>query len=196
MHYIADRCVSVLIEQGYLDKARTEWYVYAVERRLGYCLAFLWLIAVGILLHAPLQTLSFFGSAVFLRARTGGWHAGTSGACQVLSFITTTVVVWAVCSTPEHLRLWISLAIIPVCIGVVFFFAPVNNANIHLTSKELQANRILSRYRLAILCVLCVGVQVVLNQSSLGLSIAAGMAVSCVGILIGQFIKEDIKNEA
>lgn len=196
MHYIAKRCVAALVEQGYLDKARTEWYVYAIERRLGYCLAFVWLVAVGLILHAPLQTLLFFCSAVFLRARTGGWHASTSGACQVLSFITTTVVVWAVCSTPEQLSFSISLAIILVCVGIVFFFAPVNNANIYLTAKELKANRILSRYRLAILCVLCVGIQVVFNQSSLGLSIAAGMAAACMGVMISYFKKEDIIDEA
>jgi accessory gene regulator protein AgrB len=196
MHCIALRCVSALVEQGYLDKARTEWYVYAIERRLGYCLAGVWLIAVAFVLHAPLQTALFFGSAVFLRARTGGWHAKSVGACQLLSMLTTLVVVWAVGAIPAPLRMPISAVVLPVCIAIVWHLAPINHANIHLTQKECDANRVLSRYRAVLLCVLCGVLHLIAPQSALGLSVTAGIAVASAGIVMGHFIKEDISNES
>lgn len=195
IHQVARRWISVLIEQGYLEEERQDWYLYAVERRLGYCVAFLWLVAVGLVFRAPLQTLLFFGSAVFLRSRTGGWHASTSGMCQVLSFAVTATVMWAVCTVPVQLAWLICLVMMPVCCAVVLFCAPVNHKNLHLTRQELQANHNKSVQRLLLLCAVCALLHFLFPQSTLGISVAAGMAVTSAGIVAAKFVGEETIDE-
>ena len=110
------------------------------------CLTFLLLLPPVPFLSVGSVHSSTCTPFVFLRMRTGGYHAKTPHGCLLVSLGTMFAALTLAKNLHSPLLIGAVLFAAALCI---FVLAPANNASLHLTANEIAAIRPRVRLRLA-----------------------------------------------
>lgn len=181
METFAEAVAQFCLRKHLIDSHQTEWCHYMVVRRAMSIISLLWLVPVGALLSKWYISLAFVLSYRFLRSRTGGYHAKSPLGCILSSTCLQITGMCFVSCTKGLLRIAVLFVISSI---IIIRQAPANNAELHLTTEEIQALKPRIKMRLLILFTLMLAFSLMLPR--IAVCISFGVAVTAVLLLLSR----------
>ncbi len=141
--YLSSIIVDLLIHNEIIKKEQASSYQYGFEIFISSIITGIITIACGLILSCLPAALLYFGIFVILRMICGGYHARTYWQCNLIFAIVTiiTLLTFRFVTLEQFSKLHICS--IGFSILVTAFYAPVENENKPLTTKQKKTFRIL-----------------------------------------------------
>ena len=181
METFAEAVTQFCLRKHLIDSHQTEWCHYMVVRRAMSIISLLWLVPVGALLSKWYISLAFVLSYRFRRSRTGGYHAKSPLGCILSSTCLQITGMCFVSCTKGLLRIAVLFVISSI---IIIRQAPANNAELHLTTEEIQALKPRIKMRLLILFTLMLAFSLMLPR--IAVCISFGVAVTAALLLLSR----------
>lgn len=178
--------VETYTRKGYVSQDDAPWLRYAIEKRLVTVMAFVPLLAIGILVTNPLTAIAFLITFYSLRTRTNGFHAKTIGSCFLYSILGEVFFLRVV---PMVWNGIISAIILAVSSILIWILAPYNHPNMKMSSAEIIACANSAKYRLSMLIFVMIGL-FACKQYQLIQGILLGIVMTASMLVIAYCIKQ------
>lgn len=123
-----------LIKNEIIDKSLAEIYTYGFEILLSFLTSTFVIIAVGLILHRIISTLTFLIVFILVRRFTGGFHASTYLKCKIFTVSVYLIVIFL--SSFCNINSWMFLILGATGLCVICRLGPIENSNKPLTDKE------------------------------------------------------------
>lgn len=138
MELLASRMTQYFLQRQYITSEQAQWFQYGLVRRMMGFTTFVILLCLGTLMVGLPGAFLYVFVFRFLRERTGGYHAKTSGRCFLASLSTMLIALSFAGLITSVLA---SGAVLAGSALLIFCLAPANNAHLHLSQEELAAIR-------------------------------------------------------
>lgn len=173
---VIEKTVDYLLKNELISEADRPWLHYALEKRFLTYIFLLPITLLGILLTNTYITIVFLTTYFFIRGMANGFHAKTRTGCFVLSVCIEFIFLGLI--YPKLTEHWAAV-LFASSLTILFFFAPYNHPNMHLTATELDACRSVLRKRLIFIGILFI-ITYYLHSNNIvfGISIGVTMASS------------------
>lgn len=155
MEKIADAITTYCLDRGIVDSADESWFHYGLEKRLISILYMIPLSVLAALLSNVPAAISYLVGYRLLRESISGYHAETPAKCLCLSVLTELLFF---CGLYPHLCFVVLVISNVLSVGAIFFLAPYNHPNMHLSEEEILALRPRGRIlaiTMALIALLC-----------------------------------------
>jgi len=140
---ISSCIVDVLIRNEIILSEQASAYQYGFEIFISSTLTCVITIICGLVLNCLSAALLYFGLFVILRTICGGYHAKTYWQCNLIfTLVTISVLLIFKLTTVEQFK-ELHYCIIILSVLVTGIYAPVENENKPLTTKQKKTFRIL-----------------------------------------------------
>ena len=171
-----DQLVECCIKRGYVSEAQAPWLRYALNKYIPSLLTTLPILIFASYLATPITACSFYCSFCWLRVRTNGIHAKTVVGCFCSSLVCVFVFMGILYRllTACLIQVFLLLSFI-----IIWFLAPFNHPNMHLTDTEKTACMNSARTRLLLL-ILGAGVLQKLNSQEAFSGIVLGVSMTAL----------------
>lgn len=180
---LAGKIVDWQIRRHYLPDGDRSLYEYGYETLLNQMINILISAAIAIWFRAPVAVFVFLVCYIPLRSFCGGYHARTNWGCSLISAILLSVICMAVRRIPQSADLLLAAAAFPVCGGLVFRFAPVEDSNKPLDAEETVRYR--RSGRAIWLLEICAAALLYPFSRQAGLTIVLGHGIFSVVLYMG-----------
>lgn len=169
-----DQLVTHCVKRGYVSEEQAPWLSYAIKKRMGSLFASLPILMLASYLATPITACSFYFSFCWLRSRTNGIHAKTFMGCMSGSLFCVLIFMGPI----YHLLADSSmLVILLLSMVIIWFLAPYNHPNMHLTSEEKVACMNSARCRLLLLLLGTIISQgLIQREAAVGIMLGIAMA--------------------
>ena len=147
MNMIA-RITEYCVRKDIISSSDAEWFSYGLVQRSEKLIAICFLFPLGCLLSSFSTSLVFYLSFFLLRTHTNGYHAKTSAGCLLFSICSECVLFLLIL---PYLKGSASLWILTLSTIIIFWLAPYDHPNLHMTKEELAASRRMARLTVLIL---------------------------------------------
>lgn len=147
MNMIA-RITEYCVRKDIISSSDAEWFSYGLVQRGEKLIAICFLFPLGWLLSSFSASLAFYLSFFLLRTHTNGYHAKTSAGCLLFSVCSECVLFLLIL---PYLKGSASLWILALSTIIIFWLAPYDHPNLHMTKEELAASRHMARLTVLIL---------------------------------------------
>lgn len=191
MHTISKSIVKYYIENGCLEKEKTELYVYSLERRLQTVIGMAAMIMIGTILFDFISVLLFVLSFKLLRECTGGYHLKSNMSCIIWSSIVMVLSLFI--SKLIFNNTVIAIITLSISIAIILIYAPVNHPNMNWNSKEFQIVRIYMHKRLIyvlISIIFCNSICAISHYSSILISSIFSVSLT---VLLAKLLRQEVK---
>ena len=168
MNMIA-RITEYCVRKDIISSSDAEWFSYGLVQRSEKLIAICFLFPLGCLLSSFSTSLVFYLSFFLLRTHTNGYHAKTSAGCLLFSICSECVLFLLIL---PYLKGSASLWILTLSTIIIFWLAPYDHPNLHMTKEELAASR-----RMARLTVLILDMALILSLGAKFYAFANGIAL-------------------
>lgn len=131
---LASLIFQKLKKDGAVEESLSEAYLYGIEVGLANLFGLLLALGIGLIAGRFVVTLFFLLCFVPLRRFSGGFHAQKFWHCSVL----TTVVIILALILQQYLVIpeWAAITVFAMAAILVFYLAPIENANKRLDGAE------------------------------------------------------------
>lgn len=187
MHKAIERLTDFMLRHELLAEKDRAWCVYALERRVLTGGNFLVLWVLGACLAGAIASLSFLAVVLWLRKRTGGYHASTPFRCLLVSSAVTCLALGIIL---PYLQAFVCCAMVAGSVVCVWLLAPSNHKKLHFSTAELAANRTYARRRLFAVVTLFV-VLLLLGQTVAAASLSLGLAMVACSLVAAKIAKQE-----
>lgn len=140
--------VEMCVERDYVSEDRAEWLQYALEKRILTVMGFVPLLILGFMIAHPATVIGFLIAFCLLRTRTNGFHAKSVARCLLYSIAGEVFFLKALPMLWNDIIAFVSLILSG---ALIWFLAPYNHPNMHLSSEEVTACAKSAKWRLSIL---------------------------------------------
>lgn len=169
-----EQLVQCCIKRGYISEKQAPWLCYALKKHMGSLVASLPILILASYLATPVVACFFYYSFCWLRSRTNGIHAKTFRGCIVASVLCVFIfmgLMYRLITVP------IMLVLLLLSTVIIWFFAPFNHPNMHLTNSEKVACMNSARCRLVLLLLGALILQI-LNKHEAATGIILGVTMA------------------
>ena len=163
------RITEYCVRKDIISSNDAEWFSYGLVQRSEKLITICFLFPLGWLLSSFSASLAFYLSFFLLRTRANGYHAKTSAGCLLFSVCSECVLFLLIL---PYLKSATSLWILALSTITIFWLAPYNHPNLHMTKEELAASRHMAR-----LTVLILDMALILSLSTKFYAFASGIAL-------------------
>ncbi len=163
------RITEYCVRKDIISSNDAEWFSYALVQRSEKLITICFLFPLGWLLSSFSTSLAFYLSFFLLRTRANGYHAKTSAGCLLFSVCSECVLFLLIL---PYLKSATSLWILALSTITIFWLAPYNHPNLHMTKEELAASRHMAR-----LTVLILDMALILSLSTKFYAFASGIVL-------------------
>ncbi|MDO4304860.1 MAG: accessory gene regulator B family protein [Bacillota bacterium] len=191
MRLKADDTMKLLLEENLIDDSEKELINYGIKRAKSIGISIVVSLLLGCCMGILPESSLFLISIILLRSYAGGFHAKNSKSCGVISFLILIfaylVIKYLVIDTG------VIVAILTICLYVIYFFAPMESANRELDSIEKKVFKKIARIISAILYigVICC---IYLQQKSYANALFSSIVVAA-GLIIVEVVMVKIRNK-
>jgi len=185
------RITEYCVRKDIISSNDAEWFSYGLVQRSEKLITICFLFPLGWLLSSFSTSLAFYLSFFLLRTRANGYHAKTSAGCLLFSVCSECVLFLLIL---PYLKSATSLWILALSTITIFWLAPYNHPNLHMTKEELAASRHMAR-----LTVLILDMALILSLSTKFYAFASGIVLGLgftAFLLIVAHGKQKLENEA
>lgn len=191
MSVFVDWLTSHFINHKIIREEDAPWFKYGLEKRITTVIVMVPFLIIAALLTNLFTALSFFISFYALRSRTNGFHANHFWSCCIFSIL---IEIFFLCIIYPLLT---RTAIYITSFGgmiIIFFLAPYNHSNMHLSKQELSACRLSARTHS--LCILIVVIITgALNVMEVAKGFTLGMTMVAFLLCLAYLLKGGSSNE-
>ena len=190
---ISEKASEYLAKELNYDEEKQQVLAYAVENILLTVMGFVVVIAVGVLLQAPLETLLASISGIILRKFSGGAHASTRTKCLIIGAILYPGAGWLIKNLSPFggYQAVVLLALGIVSFLLVFLYAPVDSPAKPIVSPEFR--RRLRNGSIGTVLI-CMGIAIISMNQVWALPLVAGLFVQSLSLL--PFLNKGGENNA
>lgn len=180
-----EQLVDCFVERGYVTEKQAPWLSYALKKHMSSLAATIPILILASLLSTPIAAWSFYFSFSWLRSRTNGIHAKTFLGCLAASLLSVIIfmgLLYQLLTDPVIVTLVLGSVVI------IWFFAPFNHPNMHLTREETLACATSAKRRVVSLLSGALVLRVLdLREASIG--IILGIAMTAVLLALAYLFK-------
>jgi len=151
LYGICSRVIQSAVEGGLISMEATEEYVYGLELTISAIISYVTVIAIGFMMHMPLEAAMFLIIYTTLRRYVGGFHFNSQLVCYLSNYFICPAVLLAVKYLGFN-AVFYSI-IISLSSLLLWLSAPIPSANKPLDDKEKKIYRLVSRLMIAFVCV-------------------------------------------
>lgn len=180
-----EQLVEHCVKRGYVSEQQAPWLSYALKKHMSSLLASLPILILASYLTTPITACFFYFSFCWLRSRTNGIHAKTFLGCLVASLLSVFVfmgLLYQLLTDPVIVILVLGSVVI------IWFFAPFNHPNMHLTKEEKLACATSAKQRVVLLLSVALVLRA-LNLREASIGIILGMAMAAVLLALAYLFK-------
>ena len=172
---VPEKITDSLVHAGAVPIEDRALYEYGIRQGLLLVINIATAVLIGLLLGMLWQTVIFLIAYNSIRSYAGGYHAGTSLTCYLISIPMILTVLFGIKLIPWNGYV---VAIVLILAGaVIWFLAPVEDANKPLDQLEKKVYGRRARISMAVLAGLAVASWLAeWKQSSLSIVMALGVA--------------------
>ena len=163
------RITEYCVRKDIISSSDAEWFSYGLVQRSEKLIAICFLFPLGCLLSSFSTSLVFYLSFFLLRTHTNGYHAKTSAGCLLFSICSECVLFLLIL---PYLKGSASLWILALSTIIIFWLAPYDHPNLHMTKEELAASK-----HMTMLTVLILDMALILSLSMQFYAFANGLAL-------------------
>lgn len=191
---VSEKIVDSLVSIGVVPPEDKDLYEYGMRQGIVMIINVLSVIIVGLIMGMVWQSIVFLLAYFPIRAYAGGYHARTQWNCYLLSLALVIAVLFEIRLIPWNGYICI---IISFCAGIiVFFLAPVEDANKPLLQREIIIYKRRARIIFSIL-VVAAFVFWVVGSKQISISIVMALETIAVMLILGAIKNSrDIKGES
>ena len=124
------RITEYCVRKDIISSNDAEWFSYGLVQRSEKLITICFLFPLGWLLSSFSTSLAFYLSFFLLRTRANGYHAKTSAGCLLFSVCSECVLFLLIL---PYLKSATSLWILALSTITIFWLAPYNHPNLHMT---------------------------------------------------------------
>ena len=157
------------VRKDIISSSDAEWFSYGLVQRCEKLITLCFLFPLGWLLSSFSASFAFYLSFFLLRVRTNGYHSKTFAGCLLFSVCSECVLFLLIL---PYLKSATSLWILALSTITIFWLAPYNHPNLHMTKEELAASRHMAR-----LTVLILDMALILSLSTKFYAFASGIVL-------------------
>ena len=128
------RITEYCVRKDIISSNDAEWFSYGLVQRSEKLITICFLFPLGWLLSSFSTSLAFYLSFFLLRTRANGYHAKTSAGCLLFSVCSECVLFLLIL---PYLKSATSLWILALSTITIFWLAPYNHPNLHMTKARL-----------------------------------------------------------
>lgn len=155
MEKVTDAITAYCMDRGIIDPADELWFHYGLEKRIMSTLCMTLMTVLAAFLSNIPTAIAYLIGYQLLRERTSGYHAKTPAKCLCLSVLMELLFLGGL-----YPRLCFAVIVFCNVLSVIgiFFLAPYNHPNMHLSEKEVLALRFSGRIlatTMILIAVLC-----------------------------------------
>lgn len=147
------RFTEYCVRRDIISSCDAEWFSYGLVYRWSKVITICILFPIGCWLSTFSTSFSFYVSFILLRKRTNGYHAKTFVGCFLFSLCCEFVLFLLI--SPRLSNISVLLVFIVSAI-VIFFLAPYDHPNLHMTKEELAASGHLAKQNVLVLILAAV----------------------------------------
>lgn len=123
------------INRNYISEEQIPWLEYILEKKITTSISMTAMLIVGLCVSLWGRTVCFLAGFSAIRCRTNGFHARTHMGCFLVSI---GLEVFFLMMLPDLLSLTVLMILLSVSSVLIFFFAPYNHPNMHLSCTEVR----------------------------------------------------------
>lgn len=129
--HISELMLQYLLKSRVINDSddEKEYYRYGIEITISSLLNIILIIGIGIIFRSVFESIIFLSFFMLIRQFTGGYHADTYFKCNLsfcISFISVLIMYH---STYEKITIPLSVFISILCVAIILFLCPIENAN-------------------------------------------------------------------
>lgn len=172
------RKVDLLVSKALMPATYGEWATYVLETRVQSLVGMLSIVILGSFIVLPWYVVAFLISFYLINTRSGGLHCSTYATCYFLTLLSTIGSLYMAMFFESRSY------IIPLLLlggTLILFWAPINNAEMHLSETELQNNKRILRKNQAWVLLLVLATWAI--GTTLSVYLAQGYISAALGTL-------------
>lgn len=180
----ANRLTNSLVNNGVISESDFELYSFGFEMGFAIVANILTTLVIGLCFRMPLESLVFLAAFIPLRSYIGGFHAANHLRCYILSNI---AVIAVLASAHFVTSIYNDAFIITtglVCLVIIFFLAPVQDANRPLEDIEFYVFRRRARIILCAEALLAAILFLVDAKTTVSVLLCT-FALACISVCAG-----------
>lgn len=174
------RLVECCIRRGYISEKQAPWLDYAIKKHMTSLLASFPILILASYLATPVVAVFFYFSFSWIRVRINGIHAKSFIGCIVASLFSVFVFMGPIYGFITNQMMQVLF-----CLSAVFiwFFAPFDHPNMHLSNEEKLACMYSARRRLLLLLLGAIALKKINQQEAVaGIVLGVSMAASLLAL--------------
>lgn len=180
-----DLFVNYCIAKKIVSPADSAWLKYGLEKRIYTLLVAIPFWIVAVILTDAYTAIAFFICFYCLRRRTNGFHANSIWLCFIFSLLFEILFLGIL--SPQ-LNTTANLVLSIISTTIIFYLAPYNHPNMHLSANEIAACQTSSRF-LSCGILLCIIVFSVVDMAALVSGCSLGLAMAACLLCLAYIIK-------
>lgn len=180
---MTERITDILISNEIIIEENRNLYTYGIQQGLLMIINIATILGIGIVLNMVWESIIFLLTFVPLRSNAGGYHAKTLLRCYLYSVAMITATLVSIKIVPWTGIICLSLTV--VAGTIIFFLAPVEDANKPLDKVEKAVYQKRTRVSLSLL-VLLILLFCYIGQLAISVCIMIGIVVVSIMLVLGK----------
>ena len=134
----ANKMTESLVSNNIID--RSDFEIYRIGFEMGFAIIayVLTTLSIGFIFRMPLESLLFIFAFYPLRSYVGGFHTSNHFRCYWLSMLATVAVLFTIRFVVSMYSAPLIVVIAGICVAIMFFLVPVQDANRPLEDIEIR----------------------------------------------------------
>ena len=179
---VAEKITDILVSKKIIISENRYLYTYGLQLGMLMIINIATILVIGIILNMMWDSIIFIMTYIPLRSNAGGYHAKTQVRCYLYSIVMIIVTLICIKIVPWNGVICLSLTVVTG--AIIFFFAPVEDANKPLGQMEKAIYKERTRIILSLL-VLLIMLFCYFNQITISICIMMGLVVLSIMLLLG-----------
>ncbi|MDD3306213.1 MAG: accessory gene regulator B family protein [Acetobacterium sp.] len=183
---MTERITDILVNNEIIIAENRNLYSYGLQQGLLIFLNIATILGIGMVLNMVRESIIFLLIFIPLRSNAGGYHAKTQLRCYLCSVAMITATLVGIKIVPWTGVICLSLTV--VAGTIIFFLAPVEDANKPLGQIEIAVYKKRTRFSL-VLFVFLVLLFCYIGQLAISVCIMMGVVVVSIVLVLGRVLK-------
>lgn len=146
MEKLSTKAADYFVQNKVIEEEEYDICRYGLEIMLSSAGDIILLMLLGMLFHRTLETGIYLAVFCSLRRYTGGYHARTRLGCRMATLAGYLLFIMEIRMFASNMVLFDSTPVVMgiiyiICLGVIFYIAPIEHCNKPLTEMKKRKNR-------------------------------------------------------
>lgn len=185
---LSKKITSYFVAQDIIPQDKYDWCVYFLQGKVYTAFVLFAILCFFSIFFGFINTGVFMLVLIKLRNHTGGYHAKSFLNCFVLSVI---IVLFGLQAGLlfSKVSLLLPLAALSLSVLIILKLAPINHPNIHFTTKEFAANKVLVQK--FILAVSAIALMLMLLNWQIAYIIISAVMTDALSVVLAKLLKQE-----